>query len=1040
MCLAALFSVSIHVICFSAESECHYEPLDGYAMQYVANIGQLQGALMQPPGRDDEVYILFNTTSTSECVLLPVLLNLANYPRHLVGITEKAGVTINLAHNNTLQGLFLHNLTVKWWVSSNDVRSLALDNFTYLGCREENTNLKSVFARFIELCTDVDVFSLFSGVETGYLTVFGDKFSKDVTFSQSDYDAEWNMPGRSLYVRIVMSGSDFDAVVSEGMVTVKRDSGVSLNVKIAPNAAGNKITMELADSQLVTVNGTKGELFVCSVILRNVSHGVLTDEQWLSMGSIEGDNSLLTLEGNSHVPENISLKGNTNLMVQDNKLFLDGSLTIDGECHVSLVGVGYINAQELGLLSGSLSVRNVEQFLTEFLVAGRISYDQVHVECPVTVVKAIQPGTVSVVLDELSLWSHSTGVDLVFDLGHTTSGSPAVLRPIITKKLYDFWPSIPVNCRFEYGLSVSVLGLRGFVEAYDNVTYALLQYPNASELSGHIVFNYYASTDNEKQYYHGFTPESSFFSVTSHEEGFDRVLSVTIDTQHEVSTQLVICLSESEAKCPSEGSSVWLTPQESSRWVENLTNDIDYIEFYLASSAEINLSGLYSTQKYDISFRSETGSVYIATIECSEEAAATINSLSGNHVDVKLPEDGLGLHLDSLTLRTASFGTDPLKHFSSIDVLIGDVDTLRSFKELMTVATSIHIVDTEDYTEVIFTDSGFIFLISRENPQKSTLNITEDLTIQINWPAGYATEYYVTLQSNVGPRCTFFSAAKDPMATIIVTGDLTWPMFVVNGTCNRYRISLNENTTCSFPFVLDTKSSASYSLTLVNDGTTESMEVPDELVLPSGSVFEFNSNVPVTCPSVALHGSEMILGDNATFLIHQLKATGDPLQGNEVNGGIIDGQIVLLDAALLQLSNVDLRNSEIILAITSPIDTPTLILSSSKLPKKITIMHEFQDQDYTNDLKWYWANRSPVICWAGIEPKEVLAMTELEVVGTDNLRIALSMGTSSGRQCAFLTRSYSRPWTVGIISGFIIGMIFLISVFAVIVFKCSADS
>ena len=300
--------MSIHVICFSAESECHYKPLDGYAMQYVANIGQLQGALMQPPGRDDEVYILFNTTSTSECVLLPVLLNLANYPRHLVGITEKAGVTINLAHNNTLQGLFLHNLTVKWWVSSNDVRSLALDNFTYLGCREENTNLKSVFARFIELCTDIDVFSLFSGGETGYLTVFGDKFSKDVTFSQSDYDAEWNMPGRSLYVRIVMSGSDFDAVVSEGMVTVKRDSGVSLNVKIAPNAAGNKITMELADSQLVTVNGTKGELFVCSVILRNVSHGVLTDEQWLSMGSIEGDNSLLTLEGNSHVPENISLK------------------------------------------------------------------------------------------------------------------------------------------------------------------------------------------------------------------------------------------------------------------------------------------------------------------------------------------------------------------------------------------------------------------------------------------------------------------------------------------------------------------------------------------------------------------------------------------------------------------------------------------------------------------------------------------------------------------------------------------------------------
>ena len=1009
-------------------------------MRYVKNVDELQGAL--GPAMNEEVYILVNTTSTSECVLLPTLLNIGNYPRHVIGITEKAAVSINMAGDNfILQRLLLYNLTVTW-LTSGQAQSLSLDNFTYLGCREENTNLKTVYGRFIELCTDVDVFSLFSYVETGYLTVFGDKFTKDVTFRQSDYDTDWKMPGRSLYVRIVVSGSDFDAVVSKDQVTIKRESGTTFKVDIAPNAVGNKITIEFADSQFVTVNGTRGDLFVCSVILRNVSHGVLTDEQWLSMGSIEGDSSILTLEGNSHVAENCSLKGNTNLIVQDNQLFLDGSLTIDGACHVSLDDIGYVNVQKLGLLSGSLSVRNVEQFFTEFLIAGRSSHDEVHVDCPVTVVKAIQPGTVSIVVDELSLWSHSTGIDLVFDLGHMAGGSSAVLSPIIAKKLYDFWPSIPVNCRFEYGLSVSSLALRGFVEAYNNVTYSLLQYPNTTELSGHIVFNYYAATDSEKQYYHGFTPESSFFSVASHEEGPDRVLSVTIETQHEISTQLVICLSNYETDCPSEGLSVWLTPQESSRWVENLTNDIDYIEFYLGSSADVNLSGLFSNHKYDISLRSLGNN--IATIECSEEAAATINSLSGNGVDMVLPESVLGLHLDSLTIRKVSFGTDTgddvLKHFSSIEVLIGDAATLRSFKQLMTVAQSLHIVDMEDYTEVVFTDSGFIFLQSRDNPIRSVLNISEDLTIQMTWPAGYATEYYVTLESSVGPRCTFFSAAKDPMATIIVTGDVMWPMFGVNATCNRYRISLTEKTTCSFPFLLDTKSSASYSLTLINDGTTERMEIPDELTLPSGSIFEFNSNVAVTCPSAALHGSEMILGNNATFLIHELKAMGDPLQGNEVSGGAIDGQIVLLDAALLQLSNVDLHNSEIVLDVNSPIDTPTLILSSSKLPKKITIIHEFQDQDYTNELKWYWANRSPVICWAGLEPKEVLAMTELEVVGTDNFRIELSMGTSSGRQCAFLTRSYSRPWTVGIISGFIIGMIFLISVFAVIVFKCTADS
>ena len=939
--------------------------------------------------------------------------------------------------NPFLPMMILHNLTINWVDGGS--KTFGVSNFTYLGCKMENGKLTSVSATFVELWTDSPILTQFKSVACGYMNVFARSWNVPVVaFVQADYDLTWENPNPNVYVRIVLSDPDVEVTFKEYLITITRGTN-KLFVTMAGKSPGNRFLIELEGTTSCNVTGTKGSTYTCQVTCRDVESCSLSDTSWFDGVAIVGERANITIEGATYIPSSITLKEGAYVECPS-PLYITDLLEISGNSSLVLSSRDRVAVKTLSVKSGYLSATNIDYFFTDYFVVGRESKGSSLIEPAIIVLKAVQPGTLDVVVEELNLWSHSSGLELVFDLSYSTTKEPVEYRPVTVRNLKAFSKDVPVNVRFEYGLLVNDVDLREFITVYSGQRCALLTYDNNVTLDGYIVFNYYSTEDNYHTYYHGFTSANSFFQIGHQQSQSGDVMYVSIEGVYQSSSHVYLCISSDSSVCPTEVSYIWISDTNVGAWVDYITERTTQISFVVdTGDLSIDLSSLDPTRKYALSFAADSGK--ILSVTCTAEVAKAIKSFSLSGVDFGLNDESLTFALDYLAIRTATF-RNATRHIVSIGEFMCNLLNVNDYLRLVDVSSVFWISDCEDVGEVVFLESGWqMSMIS--SATKTTISMSPDQStpVRMLWPSGQATQYEILIQSNSGPKLTFYSSTPVPNR-IAVIGDVTWPMFHMNGTCNTYNLLFSKPFD-DLPFEFDLSASATYSLSLSCQASGLNVSVPDGISLVPKTTFTMrvdeHYNTVVFDEQVTLRGSNLDFGASTSFIVHDLVAMGDPLEGNEFVGGIIDHQIIVSHDGLLQVTDTVIEQAEVLMQVDSPIDTPVIILNNCSLPKRIRVVHTFTDSQYNNDIRWYWANLPPIVCWTGLEADAIMDATELEVIGSRNFYISVSLGASSGRQCLMLHRSYYRIWTVSVTSGFVVGTVFVICAFAALVFKCSSQ-
>ena len=601
------FASCTRVFCFNPSANvCQYPPLAGYTFEHVATASDLINIFASDYSlHTEESFILFNTTGPSDCVLTPSDLSVGEpLPCTMIGVTASAGITLDLTDYfwSTTADMRLHNLSVEWITGKYGL--FTVRNFTYMGCRPASGASKGVRASLYEIYTDVDIEGDFASVEFGYMNMIIDNLSGDIAVGQAPYSHEWVLDDPNIYVRIVSHGDDMNVSINDKVVVV---SAVSKTVRItmAENTHGtNRFVADVYDCGVVSVSGDNGGFFGVSLVLTDVGVCVANDGAWRSGASVEVTGSELALMGEKFFPRRLVLSNNSRLTCPAT-LYIENELVINGDCEAFVSGE--IAVKTVRILGGALITHGTSLLFTNYLRVARGNKGSFSLDLPVTVLKAIQPGTLDVHLKELKLWSHSSGIELVFDLSEHQEYVPIAVENLIT-----FSEDIPVNVRFEYGLGVSELQLETFTKAHAGKEYVLLKYEKDVPLKGRLVFNYYVEDNNHRTYYHGFTAESSIFRVghiTEHTgNASSHVLYVTLDGMYRPPGEVAICVSDAvdDGYCPTDGSYIWVSSADHETWSNYVPRDVTTIRLKIQTyiMEKVDLSFLNTAKSYSISLES----------------------------------------------------------------------------------------------------------------------------------------------------------------------------------------------------------------------------------------------------------------------------------------------------------------------------------------------------------------------------------------------------------------------------------------------------
>ena len=763
---------------------------------------------------------------------------------------------------------------------------------------------------------------------------------------------------------------------------------------------------------------------------------MLADEVWLRGASIVLDNTNAFFDTSQYIPKLLTMKRLSSLLCKDT-LYIESTLEIDGDASFVIENGGMIAVKNLAITSGSLTTKGVKSVVCDYLSVSRVENASFEIREPVTVFKAVRPGTIDLSVEELHFWSHSSGLDLVFDR------TLHEYHPVTVKNLISFANEIPVNVRFEYGLPMTQPQLASFIVLARGRTFPLLKYENDAKISGYTVFNYYAETDDQKEYYHGFTDDTSIFFTNVSEDG---LLTTFVDGDYVPSNELAVCFStkENQDLCPSDGSAIWIDIDDSDAWAEHLTREVTSIIFQVEDThgnIAFDLSLLDPRSEYSISLFSTTDFPYVE-INFSQEVCNAIKHLSMESIDVVLPD--VKFHVRTLSIQTA-FMSDMItvvmggeSCFVSIDEFMCNAGFFGFFEYLMAKTRVFWINGLEPYQTVRFVDTGWLL-----EAANSHLNLTSatigSASLRMLWPAGGTALFYnVIIESRNPCKATFYSDVE--LINIALEGTVDWNLFYMNGTFSSYMVTLNSQQTF-VPFEFDLSSPGTYEISLLGASNDQVISFRDEIYLGSGATLQLftdnkYSEVVFEKP-ITLQGAKLEFGAETPAIVRELNVLADRFNGNKVSGATIDQTITLIDNALVHISDTVLNDSEVTLQVASTTECPTLILSTMNLPRRINLVHEFYDEQFSNELKWYWFNFSPVICWTGHNMSEIMAITNLEVIGSKYFTISLSEGTSSGRKCAMLDRNYNRCWTVAMIVGFVVGLIMVLGCLMTIAIKCS---
>ena len=383
-------------------------------------------------------------------------------PCHMVGITPQSAITVDLRswQSTWTSNLMFYNLSIELLPGAD--ATVVVDNMTYMGCKAWSDKSKAVNAHFIELYTDCDLFSTFKTVGTGYLNIYGDSLEGDVTFKQSEYTHDWTGRNPDIYTRVILNGEDVDVVIGHGLTTIAMASK-RINISMATQTE-NHLIVEMNDMQQCSLSGTGLRIGVVRVDLQNVKECTLNDGRWLTRSEIQLTNITISFESVKRVPGSLVL-GDGAHVISHGTLYVEKNLEVHGDCVITSKSGGLVAARALILVAGSITTNKVRYLKMDYLCVTRRNSGTFDIVAPVVVLKAIRPGMLKVNIEELTLWSHSSGVELVFDVPSVTKDGgidyqgAIGYQPVHVRNLKTFASNIPVNVRFEYGSVVGQLTL-----------------------------------------------------------------------------------------------------------------------------------------------------------------------------------------------------------------------------------------------------------------------------------------------------------------------------------------------------------------------------------------------------------------------------------------------------------------------------------------------------------------------------------------------------------------------------------------------------
>lgn len=1038
-------AASVRVFCFNPkENRCTYEALSQYTFEHLSSASELVNLFKSDWSLfTDPSYILFNNTTPDECVFEPADIGEGTaVPCTMIGIVPTAGITLDLEdfRRASVGALHLHNLTIAW--KPGEYGLFTVTNCTYMGCKTQETG-KNVSASFQELYTDVEIESHFKSAVYGRITVVADRLTGHVTFMQtapSDLLALDHLP---LYVRMISHGEDVNFTVSPDMVMAEiHASKVIYFVMDVWLERDNSFIGDISDCSSVSMVGDHENLFNVSFILTNVDYALAQNGQWLNDSNLTIENSTIEFSSVSYYPRRLEL-GNNSYMSCPNTFCVREDMVINGDCTMNVNS--WVGVRTLNVVLGSLKVEGVEYFMTDYFRVSRIRQGSFSLDVPIIVYRAIQPGSLDVHLSELNFWSHSSGIELVFDMASVT-GDALEYRPISVGTLTAFWHVLPVNVRFEYGMGINEVQLQVFTETNSGHKYELLRYEKEGQLDGNIVFNYYAHSEQDKRHYSGFTPETSIFHIgyANDEKNTSHLMYVSVQGEFQHSHVLCVCISAAvdDGLCPSDGSYIWISTADYSKWTDLMRPGVTELHFMI-QDIEIELIDLSLLDtSYEYSIILESTEVAYFALDFPQEVAYAIKELSLSFVDVVLPSVSLRLErLSSFMSFTSDMAPDAQSTFQYIGEFVCDHDSLTWMGYLLNVSQSVVINGMEEVTSVSFVEGGWEMVRSAGSVPVG-FPADRDIPVKMMWPTGKALAFRIDIRSANCVPATLYSSV-DTSREIKVFGSVTWPIFHINGTHNSYNVWLRD--AISFlPFEFDLMSPTRYQIILSGPVKNQTMFVRSEVEIGhSGSLFLStdtmrNAEVVFQHP-VIIHGSTLQFGERTHVVINELRVFGAHLDGSELNGGTIR-RIRLIDNGLVQITRAELNDTEVVFNVTSPTDTPTLILRQELPPERVHVVHQFKDEQYTPDLKWYWANPSPLFCGSGLNISQIISITDLAVEGTPHLHLSMKEGTSAGRECVMLVRKYERLWTVSTFAGLILGLIVVLTSLVVLAFKCGMEN
>ena len=584
----------------------------------------------------------------------------------------------------------------------------------------------------------------------------------------------------------------------------------------------------------------------CTAVVRlglhNIMECTLTDGKWLTGSHIELTNTTISFESVKRVPGSLGLGDGAHVMCHGT-LYVEKNLEVHGDCAITSTSGGLIAARSLVLVAGSITTDKVRYLKMDYLCITRRNHGTFDIDVPVVVLKAIRPGMLKVNIEELTLWSHSSGVELVFDVPSVTKDGGVDYQgaigyePVHVRNLKTFASNIPVNVRFEYGSVVGQLTLNAFVTFNSGRKYSLLEYDNhtgiqESPIQGRVVFNYYAETEDQKSYHHGFTDVSSIFEIGS-ETANVTSLFVYVRGASESPSDLLICFSSEESRgaCPIDRGLIWVSVEDNQTWVNHVTEEIRNITFMIEHpSFEIDLSHLNPNTQYSLTLTSEGTSR--VRVYCPENICKAVRNLTLEKVEVSWP-GSIG-QLRQLSVYWASIEPDDKEKadgmFQRIGRLECDIESLEPFRRYFGVIDELWLTHLVDIQRVNFKENGWEFQNALTGGTLAVkFDPKERMPVHATWPSGSFAEFLISIDSATAPRCTLHSSVGEN-SLIRVGGTPTWKLFCMDARSNRYSVTFHNHSEV-FPFELNLSEVADYKL----DITSLVMDQNLSRFLPCGS-------------------------------------------------------------------------------------------------------------------------------------------------------------------------------------------------------------